>query len=246
MKQILFNTAMVQAILEGRKTTTRRIIKNVGNRELLEHDGEYYKFGYSSKAVVGTIYEAIHWCKPKFNVGDILYVRETWCDRWLPDGFLEGSERYGYKADGEPAYGLWGNDSQCKLEVWIPSIHMPKEAARLFLKITKIYPEKLRMIEVGECKREGIKLNFEITDSFTASEYISAFEELWDSTVNKKDIDQYGFNANPWVWVIEFEKLPTERINMYKEIFKCDTETAIEKYLKAKNTKVCLESEVEQ
>ena len=214
MKPILFNTAMVQAILEGRKTTTRRIIKNVGNRELLEHDGDYYKFGYSSKAVAGTIYSAIHWYKPKFNVGDILYVRET----WLAHSRGLNTLAFKYKADGAindmVSFTKERFNKFYKFadeERWQPSLFMPKEAARLFLKITKIYPERLKMIEAGECKKEGIKLDFEITDSFTASEYISAFEDLWNSTLNKYQA-KYMWNENPWVWVIEFERIDKSKV----------------------------------
>ena len=217
MKPILFNTQMVQAILEDRKTTTRRIIKNVGNRDLLEHDGKYYKFGYSSKAVVGTIYEAIHWCKAKFNVGDILYVRETWCDRWLPDGFLEGEERYGYKADGEPSYGLWGNDSQCKLEVWIPSIHMPKEAARIFLKVTNVRVERLQDIDRVGVVNEGTTYDqrmYEFNKTLGKEEFYvrSCFIDLWNSTVKKTRLHSEGWNGNPYVWVIEFERIDKSEV----------------------------------
>ncbi|WP_242961308.1 hypothetical protein [Clostridium beijerinckii] len=208
-KPILFNTDMVKAILEGRKTTTRRIIKNVGNRELLEHEGEYYKFGYRSNAVAGTIYSAINWCKPKFEIGDILYVRET----WLAHSRGVNTLAFKYKADSEVNDCISFTKERfnkfykfADQEKWQPSLFMPKEAARIFLKIKKIYPERLKMIEAGECKNEGIKLDFEITDSFTASEYISAFEDLWNSTLNKSQV-KYMWHENPWVWVIEFERV---------------------------------------
>lgn len=206
---------MVQAILDGRKTTTRRIIKNVGNRELLEHDGEYYKFGYSSKAVAGTIYSAIHWCKPKFHVGDILYVRETWCKLYKLDNFeriIEGTDKFYYRADGYnptpfncfPDENGFNGERDCPR--WRPSIHMPKEAARIFLKVTDVRVEQLRYISAGECRAEGIDLGYKISDSFIASEYCNAFGELWDSTLKKDQIEKYGWNANPWVWVISFER----------------------------------------
>lgn len=200
MKPILFNTAMVKAILEGRKTTTRRIIKNVGNRELLEHDGEYYKFGYSSKAVVGTIYEAIHWCKPKFNVGDILYVRETWkqYEKRIGRGSKCHLEKfYGYKADESNPK----NPSEFYDGNWKPSIHMPKVAARIFLKVTDVRVEKLKHIKAGQCIKEGINLGYKIQSSYDASEYIKAFADLWDTTTK-----EYKWRLNPWVWVISFEQ----------------------------------------
>lgn len=209
MKPILFNTQMVQAILEGRKTTTRRIIKNVGDRELLEHDGEYYKFGYSSKAVAGTIYSAIHWCKPKFHVGDILYVRET----WLAHSRGLNTLAFKYKADGaindKVSFTKERFNKFYKFadeERWQPSLFMPREAARIFLRVTDVRVEQLRYISAGECKAEGIDLGYKISTSYIAGEYCNAFGELWDSTLKKKDLDQYGWNANPYVWVIEFER----------------------------------------
>ncbi|MBS6486401.1 hypothetical protein [Veillonella sp.] len=208
MKPILFNTAMVQAILEGRKTTTRRIIKDIEpfGKVLATPKGIFSKEGLARHG--------------QYHIGDILYVRETWCDRWLPDGFLEGEERYGYKADGEPSYGLWGNDSQCKLEVWIPSIHMPKEAARIFLKVISVEVERLNEMTEDEAVKEGAEAGYlnisggpfgndDDPQEWTALE---DFKDIWDSTINKKDLNEYGWNANPWVWVIEFERIDKSEV----------------------------------
>lgn len=223
IKPILFNTQMVQAILEGRKTTTRRIIKRTPSndnpsgyglwKEFNDRDNKWYIKDYTHSPLWWTEKEYIERFS-KFHIGDILYVRETWCDRWLPDGFLEGKERYGYKADGEPSYGLWGNDSQCKLEVWIPSIHMPKEAARIFLKVTDVRIERLQDMREKEIRAEGITPDKEYEGFKNAVEanLEVKFATLWDSTVNKKDIDQYGFNANPYVWVIEFERIEKSEV----------------------------------
>ena len=135
----------------------------------------------------------IQYAKPPYQVGDILWVRETWCDRWLPDGFLQGNNRYGYKADGTPSYGYWGNDNQCKNNVWRPSIHMPKVAARIFLKVTNVKVHRVQDITEDESKKEGIKENF-------PPFMIDTFRDLRDSLYK-------NWSKNPWVWVIEFERI---------------------------------------
>lgn len=230
VKPVLFNTDMVRAILGGRKTVTRRLVKpqpicygpNLTFKPHIDdfflsaekgwlrcrtcgHDPEYSQEGSSI---------AHHW-KPPYQNDDILYVRETWCDRWLPDGFLTGTSRYGYKADGIPSYGYWGNESQCKTEVWIPSIHMPKEAVRIWLKVTNIRVERLHRMSHEAARQEGIHY-CESPDGFTWKAdtdmnhcYVTpsgAFEALWNGTVSKDDMDRYGWDANPWVWVIKFER----------------------------------------
>ena len=207
MKPILFNTQMVQAILEGRKTTTRRIIK-VNNS--LEFMG--FKEG---KALLGKgccIHETI---KAPYMSGDILYVRETWGIS-NPLGDFERNNmtaEYIYKAGyakGE-RISITREDEKI-LGVWKPSIHMSKVAARIFLKVTGVRVERLKRIEAGQCKAEGIDLGYKIENSFDAGEYCKAFGELWDSTVNKKDIDKYSWNANPYVWVIEFERIEKSEV----------------------------------
>lgn len=213
IKPILFNTQMVQAILEGRKTTTRRIIKNVEpfGKALATPKGIFSKEGLARHGV--------------YHIGDILYVRETWCDRWLPDGFLEGKERYGYKADGEPSYGLWGNDSQCKLEVWIPSIHMPKKVARIFLKVTNVRVERLDQMIIADCLSEGIRTYTKDGNLYkyavNEEQYTwrdmphnphQAFKDLWNSTLKKDQLERHGFDANPYVWVIEFERIDKSEV----------------------------------
>lgn len=178
MKPILFNTEMVRAILKGEKTTTRRIIKNVYGTKLLIRDGEYYKFGNTTEGNAGTTISNINWCKQPYSVGEILYVRETWCK-----GSLDyQDEKYYYKADN--------NNFLCK---WHPSIHMPKEAARIFLKVTDVRVERLQDMKAEDFWAEGIE-----TGGFD-------FKNLWNSTINKKDLCNYGWGANPYVWVIQFE-----------------------------------------
>jgi len=219
MKPILFNTEMVRAILDGRKSCTRRLVKPHNTKksnfmggyiqgnglwiDLIADDGgdkQGHVKDYSVSCTWWTINEYIKRFAP-YKVGYILYVRETWCDRWLPDGFLQGADRYGYKADGIPTFGYWGNDKQCKEKVWIPSIHMPKEAARIFLKVTDVRVERLQDIDDRGCAHEGIVVSS--LEPYFYELYIPRFKNLWDSTV--KEYWQKWEN-NPYVWVIEFER----------------------------------------
>lgn len=175
---ILFNTEMVQAILAGRKTCTRRLIKDAvkENQEINKNEGKIYK--------------------PPFQPGDILYVRETWCDdRQFTHASTVG--RYFYKASENGKFK------------WKPSIHMPKEIARIWLKVTSVRVERLQEITEDEAKAEGANfkngknVGFEEKMNRTA---IERFEEIWNSTIKKSELDKYGWSANPWVWVIEFER----------------------------------------
>ena len=188
MKPILFNTEMVRAILEGRKTLTRRLVKpqptnprfnNIG--WLGWDDGHGYKM------------------RQPYQPGDILYVRETWAENPMVNGY---------------AYKAWFNtengdaEKADKLFEWRPSIHMPKEAARLFLRVTDVQVERLQEITTAECVREGIprKSLAEVGEAFT----IGQFSDLWDSTIKKADLSTCGWNANPWVWVIRFKRIGKE------------------------------------
>lgn len=214
-KPILFNTEMVQAILDGRKTTTRRIIKINGELD------KYEFLGTVNDVLKGTIarfryrhfFGDLPWAdnyKSPYKVGDILYVRETW-KLSNPMGDYSRNDRtaeYIYKAGYAKGKRVSIERTDEKnLGKWKPSIHMPKDAARIFLKVTNVRVEKLKDISEDEVKYEGIEPRFDIKDKFSKDIAIQRFRELWDSTVNKKYIDVYGFNANPFVWVIEFERI---------------------------------------
>jgi hypothetical protein len=182
MKPILFNTEMVKAILERRKTTTRRIIK-------------LPKCGYFEIEPPRV--------KEPYIVGDILYVRETW-------SILDG--RYIYKAD-DPSPAGWHQTS------WHPSIHMPKKAARLFLRVTNVRVARLQDISnediINEGVRTGVVKHYENQMPYEESENVRyaheiAFTDLWNSTIKTGDYDLYSWEANPWVWVIEFERISKE------------------------------------
>lgn len=207
MKPILFNTEMVRAILEGRKTVTRRVNKD-GNKYTIPLS-EFIDFDRGTYAVKGINED----CEQQYLVerelpykpGDILYVRETWCE--FP------KKEYHYKSD----YGTEIDDAffQAVTDVkWRPSIHMPKEVARIFLKVTGIRAEQLHNITNDEAKAEGIwgldpytYQNSEFYNTVNPDNYwIATFAGLWNSTVKKPDIPLYGWEANPWVWVIEFER----------------------------------------
>lgn len=186
---ILFNTDMVRAILDGRKTETRRVLKQ---------PFEIHPNGYITKPRGN---ERLCPYEPPYQPGDTLYVRETFTDHWVPDEEGKPQLEYCYKADGIDikAECLPGENNR-----WYPSIHMPKEAARIWLKVIDLRVEQLQEMTASESAKEGIRLPGEYDTKERA--YILAFADLWDSTIKKTDLDCYGWYANPWVWVIEFER----------------------------------------
>jgi uncharacterized protein YhfF len=208
-KPIFFNTKMIQAILDGRKIMTRRTVKNIPEgTHRVEQIGE-------------SLFEA-HWgihgnsmfldgateIKCPYQPGDILWVRETWasycdeCESNQGEGYKDATcaygdcNRYAYKAD----------DDGCPGGKWRPSIHMPKEAARIWLKVVNVRVERLQEILCNDMRREGC-----IPTTVTGGQYQQWHRDywipLWDSTIKKQDISRYGWTANPWVWVIEFERM---------------------------------------
>lgn len=201
-RPILFNTEMVRAILDGRKTCTRRVVKGY-----IPKDAE---FGYTTFTPKGAIscrgmFETDYlgygeeFIELPYRRGSILYVRETWCSAY--DG-----EKYFYLADK-----LTNREERSLLNYddvkWHPSIHMPKEAARIWLKATDVRVERLQEITEKQAQAEGCNSGL-LTGPCTAR---GQFEELWNSTIKKSDTDRYGWSANPWVWVIEFERCEKPR-----------------------------------
>lgn len=165
MKPILFNTEMVRAILDGRKTQTRRVVKP--QPQSYSFDGRVYIFDEGELQ------------KPSYQSGDILYVRETWC-----------------KVPGLPPYVYKASCFDGITRKWHPSIHMPKEAARIFLRVTDVRVERLQHIT-----RDGA-----ISEGCNAAIPVLEFQGIWDSTIKLADLDRYGWDANPWVWVYTFER----------------------------------------
>lgn len=191
IKPILFNTEMVRAILDGRKTCTRRICKDANEYTVPDMDfynadrRTYAVHNFADKEQMEQLSTAERTCP--ICPGDLLYVRETWCKGYL----MNAKERYYYKADD--------NDFLC---TWHPSIHMPKEAARIWLKVTDVRVERLQDMWASDVSKEGIRFN----KPTAADEMLKAFAKLWDSTIKKSDLYRYGWDANPYVWVIEFER----------------------------------------
>ncbi|MCH5195925.1 MAG: hypothetical protein J1F28_04385 [Oscillospiraceae bacterium] len=246
-KPILFNTDMVKAILDGRKTVTRRIIQPQPENVL-----EVLEMGYKGPVKTARFLcsssdgsrDWIEAVKMPYDTGDILYVRETWTT-----GCIVGSKNSLYVSQGERSDIIY--KEECLREgiaindvVWHPSIHMPKEAARIFLRVTDVRVERLQEITVGDILQEGVdgiepprvcqkeisfpkgfndwnkKKQDDWIESTARAKYIGwcdfadkvirKFEWLWNSTVKKSDLDKYGWNADPYVWVIEFERLYAE------------------------------------
>lgn len=198
VKPILFNTEMVRAILDGRKTCTRRIVKGFIPDDAIWGYTVFTPKGYISCRGTFPVGYGEKFFKLPYQKGDILYVRETWCK----GSWMNEKERYYYKADD--------NDFHC---VWHPSIHMPKEAARIWLKVTDVRVERLQECGEGWCidiEKEGIATLQDpilyISDDAFHDALRMEFQKNWDSTIKKSDIERYSWQANPWVWVIEFER----------------------------------------
>lgn len=199
IKPILFNTEMVRAILDGRKTCTRRICKDAN--ECTVPDMEFYNadkrtyavHNFADKEQMEQLSTAERTCP--ICTGDILYVRETW---------KEAPKGYYYYED-------WQKDDIADVTKWKPSIHMPKEAARIWLKVTNVRVERLQDVTEDGAKAEGAIDNRGFIHSpeneydriYTAREH---FIKIWNSTIKKSDLDRYGWDANPYVFVIEFER----------------------------------------
>lgn len=208
---ILFNTDMVRAILDGRKTATRRVIKPANpfrNKEGYRQGNGLWIDGYSKNdepnGHIKDYSVSSCWMPKKYYIEkyapyhpeDTLYVRETWAKS--TDLFGEFSE-YIYRADHT------ADDVVIK---WHPSIHMPKEATRIWLRVTDVRVERLQDISAYEVLKEGVdnaKSNPAMGKRWENMQLI-AFSELWDSTIKKSDQNMYGWAANPWVYVIEFER----------------------------------------
>ena len=213
MKPILFNTEMVRAIQDGRKTVTRRVVKPQPDGRPVPMTKDSCWPGYF--AIQGT--EKV--VRLPYQPGDILYVRETWAKLWYvdPDGYTHYDQpMYYYAADGAPDItivdekGFEKDDQRIR---WHPSIHMPKEAARLFLRVTDVRVELLQDIDDDGAKAEGANyqdgknVGWEEKMRRTA---IDRFAEIWDNTIKPADRLRYGWEANPWVWVIEFERISNQ------------------------------------
>ena len=195
-KPILFSTSMVTALLDGRKTQTRRVIKPQPIGEVSQdregNYGEHYGGG-------------VELLKPRYQPGDNLWVRETWqkvYDYNDNDQIDYASERYVYAADDIMPFSHWidGETGEHKEQMpWRPSIHMPYAAARIFLRVTDVRVERLQdIMNHPTGKNHPVVLEGHV--------YGADFIAEWQNTMNKKDWPLYGWDANPWVYVYEFER----------------------------------------
>ena len=200
IKPILFNTDMVRAIMDGRKTCTRRVVKTrrkdaCGFYVTKRTDGSFtgiYEYDEDERMFENQLI-------PPYKPGDILYVRETWHRYTKRVGKGEGchlEEHYGYKASIA--------NSEDVEEPWKPSIHMPKEAARIWLKVTDVRVERLQEITADDIRNEGLSSAAVHCGDMEIA--LKEWEDLWNSTIKKSDLGRYDWNASPWVWVIEFER----------------------------------------
>lgn len=195
IKPILFNTKMVRAILDGRKDATRRIVKG-----FIPDDAVWGYTAFTPKGYIscrGTFAEGYgeKFFKLPCESGDILYVRETW--KKAPNGYYY--------------YEDWQRNDIADVTKWKPSIHMPKEAARIWLKVTNVRVERLQKIAPQGAWKEGARCSCLHPVPDCAGNK-TAFVNIWNSTIKKSDLDRYGWDANPYVWVISFERCekPTE------------------------------------
>jgi hypothetical protein len=209
MKSIIFNTEMVKAISDGRKTQFREALNPQPEKS---YDGMYCdmynknpdKWTFWTKdnkmcLFKGNIKNTAHW-KPKYKVGDILYVKETFCIDNPPkiDGidYRNYLDNIVFKADNE--------DLNFK---WKPSVHLKQKDARIFLKIIGVRVERLQDVSCDDILDEGYN---ELTSGVLNYEW---FSELWNSTLkyhngikkSQNDLNKYSWEDNPYVFVYEFE-----------------------------------------
>ena len=183
MKPILLKTEMVRAILDGRKTVARQVVKPQPKGQLVPTLSGGCWPGYFEEIGTSRVQ------RPPYRPGNILYVRETW-QQGLGGTYL-------YKASAGLDLFMNKEGNLVSNIPWCPSIHMPREAARIFLRVTDVRVERLQGIDDDGVVAEGLEIG-------------APFDELWDSTIKPADRALYGWEAIPWVWVIEFERISRE------------------------------------
>jgi len=195
MKGIIFSTEMIRKIISCDKTMTRRPIKpqpigaeflgriiNPSDKRTLN------KMAFGDERHITDRY------KPRYDIGDMVYVRETWADYSNEEDRKNGEPIYIYKA-------AWGDD--VSTGYWRPSIYMPKEAARIFLKVTSDKVERLQDISEEDAMAEGVMK--EVPGVIKYGNYKAAFMALWNDIYRKKP--EYMWDSNCWVWAITFERI---------------------------------------
>lgn len=237
IKPILFNTEMVRAIMYGRKTCTRRIVKDGIPDDAMWGYTAFTPKGYISCRGVYADGYGEGFYKLPYQPGDLLYVRETWGISNMDDeskmAYIvyrasEDQENEGCREvhlPDEKFEKMYESMAESEPE-WHPSIHMPKEAARIWLKVTDVRVERLQDITEDGVWDEGFKFKPPCLTRVSADGHTCDLDgpcmssikycdmtmgelfgrELWDKTIKKSDLDRYGWDANPWVWEIEFER----------------------------------------
>lgn len=222
MKPILFSTPMVQAILSGTKTQTRRIIRPQPCQEATK----FNKFIYSDDTgwearFANDSSPAVCDRKVHIVIGHTLWVRETWerFDCSCCEGDYYTGECFSVPDKNEGCY-LYKASHEIRGDArWHPSIHMPREAARIFLRVTDVRVERVQELSVDDCIEEGVEVEW--SESLPKPSYMSlayaerrvkpafqtAYRELWDSLNAKRG---YSWTANPWVWVYKFVRVDLE------------------------------------
>lgn len=201
MKPVFMREEMVKAIKEDRKKYFRIAIdRDITNFCDVDIDGTLVAYENS----FGDFVSPVDLCK--FKVGDVLYVREQFAYSHSPN-----NKHFVYKADGEPSYPYYGSeDGIDPMEKrWLSPVSMPRDAARIFLKVKSIKVKKLQDMNYFDCLEEGIPYKqFE-------KDIINDFSKYWDASLTEKKQKYYKWSDNPWVWVIEFERCEKEGFNIY-------------------------------
>ncbi len=200
MKSIDLKTWEVRAVLAGCKTAALRAMKpqpESAYRVFDRHEDTRTFDLLCGKTLGGILCDFTQNFKAPYWPGDILYVRET---------FFEYRGRFYYKADGM-------HEALAKRGIhfkWRPSIHMSREAARIFLRVTDVRPQRLQDITEDQAKANGCgtfeeKIAGAPLEAFDLAAK-AALKEIWDAALKPKDRGIYGWAANPWVWAIGFER----------------------------------------
>lgn len=237
VRPILFNTGMVQAILAGRKTATRRVVMPHGRKKAkvqgyCQGNGLWVDPGIDNGDAEGHIKDysvspcwmSYSWYLGRYAPclpGDILYVREAWaflpCIECREEGRCgrEPATHEDREAVSEGCYLYRAGYRDPGRITWNPSIHMPRAAARIWLEVKSVRVEKLRDIDAEGLKAEGF-LEHSMDDlpseydrlavKFLYEDAQKGFARLWDHTIPKGQQGLYGWEADPWVWVIGFER----------------------------------------